>query len=225
MTTQGKQRRSHASTKPSTQPKRSHHKQPASAPPVKPTFAALASTPAARVVALAQPVASDDGAPRIDDPVLAKRAAAARAAGTPLAAKPGYHLVVQRGVLSEERDAPAPAAPPAKAPSLTEALRKASPAAPKAPPRPAPSPAKPTPPAKPAASAPAPATWGRAGSGAECYKRLLMTLGSKLTEAQVHAAVVKELGAANAGPLSYVAWYKNWLRKHGFTPTCGNGGK
>ena len=65
----------------------------------------------------------------------------------------------------------------------------------------------------------------RPGSQAEAYKRLIManvmrktlTGQDELTDAQIHAYVVSELGA-KAGPLSYVGWYRNWLTKRGHKP-------
>jgi hypothetical protein len=61
--------------------------------------------------------------------------------------------------------------------------------------------------------------WGKVGTQAEAYKRLLMTT-TGLTDEQIHATVTKELGA-KAGPLSYVKWYRAWLLKHGEHPGSG----
>lgn len=58
--------------------------------------------------------------------------------------------------------------------------------------------------------------WGRVGSVAELYKRLIMD--ARLNDEQTHAAVVAELGKKKAGPPSYAAWYRSWLKRHGHTP-------
>jgi hypothetical protein len=195
-------------------------------PAAKPVVAAPKPAPAAKPV-VAAPKPAPSKTPEIT-PVLRP--------------KPGYHFVVQRGVMTEERDEPTAAptpelkygakpAPPGSGPAryfppvAKPAAPKAAPvvakpAAPKAAPKAAPVAAKPAAAPKPAETS----AWGRVGSGAECYKRILMTPGSTLTEAQVHAAVSKEVGAAGAGPLGYVKWYRAWLIKHGHKPTCGNGG-
>lgn len=62
-------------------------------------------------------------------------------------------------------------------------------------------------------------SWGRAGSTAEAYKRIIMAEPRGTSNAKIHARVVKELGAKKAGPLSYVAWYRSWLVRHGY-PTA-----
>jgi hypothetical protein len=58
--------------------------------------------------------------------------------------------------------------------------------------------------------------YGRVGTTAESYKRLILT-NADADDAAIHAAVTAELGAAKAGPKSYVGWYRNWLKKHGQT--------
>jgi hypothetical protein len=67
-----------------------------------------------------------------------------------------------------------------------------------------------------AASTPATSRWGRPGSVAELYKRLIMD--ARLNNEEVHAAVVAQLGKQKAGPPTYAAWYRNWLKKHGHKP-------
>jgi hypothetical protein len=57
--------------------------------------------------------------------------------------------------------------------------------------------------------------WGRVGTAAECYKRLLTSLTYTTPDAEIHAQVAAEIGAGKAGPLSYVGWYRNWLLKRG----------
>jgi hypothetical protein len=87
--------------------------------------------------------------------------------------------------------------------------------------KPAPAPKPPKAPKVPKVKTPAGpvAEWGKVGTQAECYKRLLMT-STGLTDEQLHAAVTAELGE-KAGPLAYVKWYRAWLIKHGHHP--GNG--
>jgi hypothetical protein len=57
--------------------------------------------------------------------------------------------------------------------------------------------------------------WGRVGTAAECYKRLLTSVTYTTPDAEIHAQVTAEIGAGKAGPLSYVGWYRNWLLKRG----------
>ena len=60
------------------------------------------------------------------------------------------------------------------------------------------------------------AEWGRVGTAAEAYKRLIMTAtDGETTAAQIFQAVLNELGPAKAGKPSYVGWYRNALLKDG----------
>ena len=61
--------------------------------------------------------------------------------------------------------------------------------------------------------------WGTPGTAAELTRRLIMA--GPGTNAEIHAAVVHQLGAAAAGPLKNVAWYRNWLKRHGHNPPAG----
>jgi hypothetical protein len=63
---------------------------------------------------------------------------------------------------------------------------------------------------------PAKTTWGKPGSQAEAYKRIIMS--GVDDDLEVHELVVKELGKGKAGPVAYAHWYRNWLLKHGHKP-------
>lgn len=57
--------------------------------------------------------------------------------------------------------------------------------------------------------------YGRVGTPAEMYKRVIM---AGLSNAEAHAAVAKDLGPAAAGPASNAPWYRWWLKKEKFNP-------
>ena len=61
--------------------------------------------------------------------------------------------------------------------------------------------------------------WGRAGTAAEAFRRLIMTNGvdgaPALTDAQIFARVLAELGPERAGHPEHVGWYRCQLRKQG----------
>ena len=67
-----------------------------------------------------------------------------------------------------------------------------------------------------ASGAPVEAAWGRRGSAAEAYKRIIMS--GVDDDLEVHELVVKELGKGKAGPAAYAHWYRNWLTKRGHKP-------
>ncbi len=225
---------SKAKAKPTTKPKAKPKAQ--AKPVVKPPVAPPVVAPVAPIVSddLASTIASYPVPINADDlnfvgPGLKARALECHAAGKELTAAPGYHLVVVKGVLDQEADPPA--APPPKAePTLSQQLKKAEPPKPVVAPKAAAAP-------KAVASAPksdvvvppksvsATSEYGRVGSGAEAYRRILMLPvdGKPMTEAEVHARVIKELGVTNAGPLSYVKWYRNQLLKGGRRPAHGSG--
>lgn len=55
--------------------------------------------------------------------------------------------------------------------------------------------------------------YGRVGTAAELYKRLIMQGASN---EDAHKKVTKELGAKAAGTAAYPGWYRCYLRSHGF---------
>lgn len=74
-----------------------------------------------------------------------------------------------------------------------------------------------------AAAAAGAGRWGsKPGTAAETTKELIMS--GPLDNAAVHARLVRQLGPAAAGPLKNVAWYRNWLKRHGHAPGGGGGG-
>jgi hypothetical protein len=56
--------------------------------------------------------------------------------------------------------------------------------------------------------------YGRIGTAAELYKRLIMEHG--MNNEQAHAEVESQLGKKAAGGANYPGWYRTWLNGHGF---------
>lgn len=61
--------------------------------------------------------------------------------------------------------------------------------------------------------------YGRVGTAAEMYKRVIM---GGLSNAEAHAAVAKALGPKAAGPAANAPWYRWWLKTNGFKNVPGS---
>jgi len=63
--------------------------------------------------------------------------------------------------------------------------------------------------------------YGRVGTAAELYKRLIMEHVPVLSNDAVREEVARQLGPAAAGPRTNAAWYRNWLKRNGHRPPAG----
>lgn len=63
--------------------------------------------------------------------------------------------------------------------------------------------------------------YGRVGTAAELYKRLIMEHVPVLSNEAVREEVARRLGEAAAGPRTNAAWYRNWLKRNGHRPPAG----